>query len=204
MATGSSYPGPPPASAGTEQLCSAEGPGLTGMLRTTEKTWFQISGPDLIPSDVSVNVIGPSGPNKTDLSQSGDRVRVEYTPRVAGEYSVDVKVNDLLLLVCFYLSSFISVFCWCCLCFFISVFVVVVVFSLFLLLFFCWCYVLVLFFFCIFFVFCIFLYFFFFLLLLLLVLCFFLIFYAFCYCCDNDSIYRSGVSTSLVPLSRIQ
>ena len=98
-ATGSSFPGPPPANAGTSQRCSAEGPGLVGSLRTNEKTWFQISGPDLVPSDITVNAIGPSGPNKTDLSQSGDRVRVEYTPKVAGEYYIDIMVNSLLLLL---------------------------------------------------------------------------------------------------------
>ena len=101
VAIGSNYSGPPPATADTSQLCSADGPGLIGSLRTGEKTWFQVSGPDLIPSDLSVNVIGPSGPNKTDLNQSGDRVRVEYTPKVAGEYTVEIKVNNCCCCCCF-------------------------------------------------------------------------------------------------------
>ncbi|KAI6646800.1 Filamin-C-like [Oopsacas minuta] len=92
VATGSDLQGPLPADAGTSHRCKAEGPGLTGTLRTREKTWFQISGTDLIPSDVTVNVIGPSGPNSTDISQSGDRIRVEFTPKVAGEYTIEIKV----------------------------------------------------------------------------------------------------------------
>ena len=102
VATGSELSVPLPPDSGTSRKCSADGPGLSGTLRTREKTWFQIAGPDLIPSSVKISVIGPSGPNPTDVSQSGDRLRVEFTPKVAGEYTIEILVGVVVVVVVVY------------------------------------------------------------------------------------------------------
>ena len=48
---------------------------------------------------MAVSVIGPSGPNPADVSQSGDRLRVEFTPKVAGEYTIEIKVVVVVVVV---------------------------------------------------------------------------------------------------------